>query len=302
MSNLVPGVTVALRCLGNVEGPRFLDGRTGNGSVGLAPQTGGHFTGTHWTVIDDGGANLILKCMGDVNGPRFLDGRTGNDSVGLAPDFEGNFTGAHWQAIDDGPNRVVLKCLGNIEGPRFLDGRTGNGTVGLAPATINQFTGTHWELVDPINVETMNFDTGPVTSGLPLGGSAHVVMRRNGGFTFNSHAHDSGFDNIDYTISAAVVTPAGIAFTFQHSGHVEGTIAGLPFGTPNRDNDFTTGGVNTQITTEWGGLVGAKIAAHLDGTDTLVRGLGGALDDVLKAALAEVGKEAATGIIALVFS
>ena len=30
---------VRLICLGNVEGPRFLDGRTGDGSVGLASNT-----------------------------------------------------------------------------------------------------------------------------------------------------------------------------------------------------------------------------------------------------------------------
>jgi hypothetical protein len=253
-------------------------------------------------VIDDGSSNLILKCMGDVDGPRFLDGRTGDGSVGLAPITEGNFTGTHWQPLDDGPGRIILKCLGNIDGPRFLDGRTGNGTVGLAPSPEGNFTGTHWEIVDATNVETMNFDSGPVTSGLPLGGSVHIVMRRNGGFTFSSHAHDSGFDNIDYTISAVVVTPAGLAFTFQHSGHVEGTVAGLPFGTPNRNDDFTTGGTNAQITTEWGGILGAKLLARLDGTDTLVRGLGGAIDDLLKAALAEVGKEAAAGVLALVFS
>jgi len=83
-----------------------------------------------------------------------------------------------------------------------------------------------------VDVETAVFDSGPLTSGLPLGGSVHLVMRKNGDFTFSSHAHDSGFDNIDYVVSAALMTPSGIASTFQHSGHVEGTVAGLPFGTP----------------------------------------------------------------------
>jgi len=147
----------------------------------------------------------------------------------------------------------------------------------------------------------MPFDSGPVTSGLPLGGSVHVVLRRNGSFTFSSHAHDSGFDNIDYTISAVVMTEDGVAFTFQHSGHTEGTVAGLPFGTPNRNDDFVTGGTNSQITTEWGSIVGAKLYARLDGTDTLVGGIGGAINDLLKAALAEIGKEAAAGVLALVF-
>jgi hypothetical protein len=46
--------------------------------------------------------------------------------------------------------------------------------------------------------------------------------------------------------------------------------------------------------------VGAKFLARLDGTDTLVRGLGGAVDEVVKAALAEIGKEAADALIVLI--
>src|SRR5260370_3488642 len=88
------------------------------------------------------------------------------------------------------------------------------------------------------------FDSGPLTSGLPLGGSAHVVLTRTGAFTFTGHAHDSGFDNVDYTLSAVLMTPSGLAFTFQHQGGVEGTSAGLPFGTPRRDDDFTSSGSN----------------------------------------------------------
>ncbi|MER8188520.1 hypothetical protein [Kitasatospora sp. NPDC094015] len=41
---------VVLTCLGNVKGPRLLDGRTGNGTVGLAPTTEAPFTGTRWQV------------------------------------------------------------------------------------------------------------------------------------------------------------------------------------------------------------------------------------------------------------
>jgi hypothetical protein len=105
-----------------------------------------------------------------------------------------------------------------------------------------------------IDDETANFDSGSLTSSLPLGGSAHLVVRKNGNFTFSCHAHDSGFDNIDYVVSAVLMTPAGIAFTFQHSGNVEGTVAGLPFGTPDRDDDFITGGFNPAITNEWSGI------------------------------------------------
>ena len=41
---------VALECLGNIPGPRWLDGRTGDGSVGLAASTSPPFSGTRWEV------------------------------------------------------------------------------------------------------------------------------------------------------------------------------------------------------------------------------------------------------------
>jgi hypothetical protein len=44
---------VGLKCLGNVDGPRWLDGRTGQGTVGLAPNTptpDGGFSGAAWKV------------------------------------------------------------------------------------------------------------------------------------------------------------------------------------------------------------------------------------------------------------
>lgn len=97
------------------------------------------------------------------------------------------------------------------------------------------------------------------------------------------------------------MTPSGIAFTFQHSGNVEGTVAGLPFGTPNRNDDFITGGSNPAITNEWGGISGAKFTASISGKDTLVGGLEGILGDLLKQVAAEFGKAAATAVIALVF-
>jgi hypothetical protein len=141
------GNFVSLKCLGAANGPRFLDGRTGDGTVGLAPAVLGHFTGTRWQVWA-GGGQILLKCMGAVEGPRWLDGRTGNGGVGLAPDNKNQFTGTHWRVHPmDGanPDIVALECLGTAPGPRWLDGRTGDGTVGLAASTNPPFTGTRWE-------------------------------------------------------------------------------------------------------------------------------------------------------------
>lgn len=140
----------------------------------------------------------------------------------------------------------------------FFDGFPGKGVCPAGGG--HESSGFNFVLprVDP---DTATFDSGPLTSGLPLGGSAHLIMRRNGDFTFSCHAHDSGFDNIDYVVSAVLMTPSGIAFTFQHSGSVQGTVAGLPFGTPNRDDDFVTGGNNPSITNEFDGMFDAKLAA-----------------------------------------
>jgi hypothetical protein len=143
------------------------------------------------------------------------------------------------------------------------------------------------------------FDQG-VTTDIAVGGSVHLELKDNGSFTFSGHAHDSGFDNIDYTISAAVMTSDGIVFTFQHSGHTEGASAGLPFGTPNRNDDFEIGGSNPQIETEWSGLINGKFKASIVGTDTLVQGVKGAIGDLVKELLANAEKAAAAAVIALV--
>jgi hypothetical protein len=158
-----------------------------------------------------------------------------------------------------------------------------------------------FEFVLPhVDEDTVVLDSG-LTSGLPLGGSVHIVMRRSGDFTFSCHAHDSGFSNIEYVISAVATSSSGIAFTFQHKGHVEGTSAGLPFGTPNRTDDFTTSGNNAMITREWDRLLaGAGLHASLNGEDKLVGGLEGALGDLLSQAAQALGKAAVSAVVALV--
>jgi hypothetical protein len=137
-------------------------------------------------------------------------------------------------------------------------------------------------------------------SDLPLGGSAHLVITENGTFTFNSHAHDSGFDNIDYTLGAVLMTPSGVAFTFEQQGSVEGTVAGLPFGTPRRDDNHTSSGSNSAIRAEFNRLRGATFVGKLAGTDTLVAGVKSLISDAVKSAAEKFGLEAATAVIALV--
>jgi hypothetical protein len=89
------GGGVALRCLGISDSLPWLDGRTADGSVGLAPHTNYPFTGTRWQVIsaDANDPTIVaLKCLGHLPGPRWLDGRTVNGTVGLASTTEPPFT------------------------------------------------------------------------------------------------------------------------------------------------------------------------------------------------------------------
>ena len=100
-----------------------------------------------------------------------------------------------------------------------------------------------------------------------------MVFKKNGDFTFTCFAHDSGFDNIDYVLSVVILTPDGIAFTFQHTGGVEGTIAGLPFSTPRRDDSFTGSGNNSSITNEWALVPGSFMTANVAGMDATAAGI-----------------------------
>jgi hypothetical protein len=145
IAGLKPGTIYYLKCLGNLPGLRYLDGRTQNRTVGLVKELVKPFTGTKWRVFAAGGGAVSFQCLGNIEGARWLDGRTTDGSVGLAPNRQGQFTGTRWEAIE--LNGIyMLKCLGTINGPRWLDGRTQNGSVALANTTDPPFTGTKWEI------------------------------------------------------------------------------------------------------------------------------------------------------------
>jgi hypothetical protein len=149
--------------------------------------------------------------------------------------------------------------------------------------------------------DIMHFDADSITSNLALGGSAHLVVRKNGDFTFSSHVHDSGFSNIRYALAAVLVSANGIAFTFGKQGRVEGTEAGLPFGTPNRNDDFTSSGNNPTITTEFDAIsAGSAFVAKLSGQDLLVGGINDFIQGTVVDAAKQLGKAAVSAVISLV--
>ncbi len=139
--------TVVLKCLRNIEGPRYLDGHTADGTIGLAPSTMLPFTGTSWELNRVSSGLCTLKCLGNIKGPRYLDGHTADGTVGLANDIDQSIhSSTYWELEQPSERTGTLKCHGNIEGPRYLDGHTADGTVGLAPESGGTFTGATWRI------------------------------------------------------------------------------------------------------------------------------------------------------------
>jgi hypothetical protein len=127
------------------------------------------------------------------------------------------------------------------------------------------------------------------------------VMRKNGDFTFSTHVHDSGFDNINYALGAVLMASNGIAFTFAKSGRVEGTSAGLPFGTPIRDDNSVISGNNPMITRNFDPITSAaRFVTKLNGQDLLLGGINQMVQDALTEAAKQLAQAAASAVIALV--
>jgi hypothetical protein len=91
---------IALENQGYILGSRWLDGRTKDGTVGLAPDKEG-YTGTKWKIYVVEEDKIVLKNEGDIpGGLRWLDGRTGDGTVGLAPDTDiSSYSGTKWRII-----------------------------------------------------------------------------------------------------------------------------------------------------------------------------------------------------------
>jgi formylglycine-generating enzyme required for sulfatase activity len=137
-------------------GVGWLDGRTRDGTVGVAPQIEG-FTGTLWRVHLLEPGIIALECLGDQEGPRWLDcGTEAGGPVGLSPTTEGR-PGTRWsvaffdRAFEnrlEGQELVtrvattsLLRCLGPTSGPRLLAVGGPDGEVRLAEES------TSWAVV-----------------------------------------------------------------------------------------------------------------------------------------------------------
>lgn len=143
---LVAGSSVKFECQGNIPGNRWLDGRTVQADVKLAPNTSYPYTGTHWLVSDLGGGEFAFMCQGNIPGNRWLKCNSGS-STGVSLAANTSYTGTHWRVYDLGAGRVGIACQDSYAGPyHWLDGRTANSTVGLAPNLYPPYTGAYWKI------------------------------------------------------------------------------------------------------------------------------------------------------------
>jgi hypothetical protein len=95
---------------------------------------------------------------------------------------------------------------------------------------------------------TLEFDFNPVEfgEGIAAGGSAHLTLRPDGSFTFFGHLHDSGGVEYNVAVVWAVKDSQNQAYTFQHSGHINGT-----FESGSRDDDWRIDSHDDNIANNW---------------------------------------------------
>ena len=145
---------------------------------------------------------------------------------------------------------------------------------------------------------TLDFNTGPLTSNLALGGSAHLVVNPNGDWTWNTHAHDSGATDIDYAMAAALVSPLGAAFTFSIEGKLGGHVFNL--GGPDESDDQLRTGTSPALQAKYDDLGGAQLVGRLTGKDQLLNGIEDLITQTLEDAVKKVGAAGADAVVALI--
>jgi hypothetical protein len=116
-----------------------------------------------------------------------------------------------------------------------------------------------------VTPRSKTFDSGSLQApgALPLVGNCELTVFEDGTWSFRCHAHDEGFDNIRCVIIAVLVTRSGRAYTFQHQGTVEDTVASLSG--PRRRNDDFVSPVTGGIMDSFDDVAGGTFAAIIDG-------------------------------------
>jgi len=99
----------------------------------------------------------------------------------------------------------------------------------------------------------LHFDLDSITfdGGVPVGGFAHLILCKDGTYSFYGHFHDSGATEYNINFVWAIKDSGNHVYTFQQSGHVSGTLEPGP-----RDFDWRIDGQNTTIARNWADLTG----------------------------------------------
>lgn len=130
--------------------------------------------------------------------------------------------------------------------------------------------------------ERLDFDWSPIgfRTGVAAGGWAHLTLHQNGSYLFTGHFHDSGAIEYNLSLALAVQGGNGLAYTFNHSGHVAGT-----FESGSRDDDWTNEGQRSELAADWANIVAASRAAGqaaaTSDLSNLINAVVGALGTVL---------------------
>lgn len=166
-----PDAVVTLRNLSTTSTGdlAFLDGRTLDHSVGLAPTSDPPFTGANWEMHQEGSVNQFsLRCLGLARtqveeGQNLWLCATSTTSVGLTNDA--NHWGRIWTIVDDLTFQAENnKQLISVDG-MLVRGAPLGPTVDLTDGPDMTFHGTSWQL-------------GPITAdgGRPSdGGGGHIA-------------------------------------------------------------------------------------------------------------------------------
>ncbi len=160
LPRLRTGDVISLKCLGHIEGPRWLSVDPRSGSVTLA---GNNCPDTTWVVkVVDGVMSLQHKPAGS---PRWLEGNSLSGKVRLANGTKSSDTRWRLHPVEGG---VRLNCL-SPKGLRwYLDGNTVDGSVQLV-SNPSELSGSRWEVVRPREV------VSTPRAKAPLGKSADYV-------------------------------------------------------------------------------------------------------------------------------
>jgi hypothetical protein len=98
---------------------------------------------------------------------------------------------------------------------------------------------------------SLDFNFSPIVfaSGVAAGGYSHLTLRQDGSYTFSGHFHDSGLAPYDTALAWVVKDIADRAYTFQHSGHIAGSVE-----PGSSDDNWNVSGTNSAIAENWANI------------------------------------------------